>query len=110
MRRNLHCERDTRPDLGIEEAMKIRMFFIVIAALLLGNTVYAQLAEDFTPPRSNCCLANTAKTLADQLQDWNQLGRYHQANQQLKKQPADPKRLVFMGDSIKVLWRVGEIF
>jgi hypothetical protein len=80
--------------------MKTRMLFIVIAGLLFGDTVYAQLAEDFNPPRSNCCLANTAKTLADQLQDWNQVGRYHQANQQLKKQPADPKRVVFMGDSI----------
>ena len=50
------------------------------------------------------------KSLADQLQDWNQLGRYHQANQQLKKQPADPKRVVFMGDSITDLWRLDEYF
>ena len=90
--------------------MKIRMLFIVTAGLLFGQTVYAQLAEDFNPPRANCCLANTAKSLADQLQDWNQLGRYHQANQQLKKQPTDPKRVVFMGDSITDLWRLEEYF
>ena len=43
--------------------MKIRMLFIVIGALLFGDTLYAQLAEDFNPPRANCCLANTAKSL-----------------------------------------------
>ena len=90
--------------------MKPPMFFAVILVVLLGRTANAQLAEDFTPPRSNCCLANTAKTLADQLQDWNQLGRYHQANQQLKRQAADPKRVVFMGDSITDLWRLEEYF
>jgi len=91
--------------------MKIRILIIPIAALLLGSTAgYAQLAEEFAPPRANCCLANTAKGLADQLQDWNQLGRYHQANQQLKRQPADPKRVVFMGDSITDLWRLEEYF
>jgi lysophospholipase L1-like esterase len=81
-----------------------------IIVLLLSGTGHAQLAEQFGPPRSNCCLANTAKSLADQLQDWNQLGRYHQANQQLKNQPADPKRVVFMGDSITDLWRLDEHF
>jgi len=86
------------------------MLFAIIAGLLFGTTSSAQLTEDFNPPRSNCCLANTAKSLADQLQDWNQLGRYYQANQQLKKQPADPKRVVFMGDSITDLWRLEEYF
>jgi lysophospholipase L1-like esterase len=91
--------------------MKTRIFILPIAALLLSSiAAYAQVAAEFNPPRSNCCLANTAKTLADQLQDWNQLGRYHQANQQLKKQPPDPKRVVFMGDSITDLWRLEEYF
>ena len=88
--------------------MKIRILFLVIAGLRFGSALYAQVTEDFNPPRANCCLANTAKSLADQLQDWNQLGRYHQANQQLKKQPIDPKRVVFMGDSITDLWRLEE--
>ena len=90
--------------------MKIQTVLTVLAPLLFGSNMYAQLAEDFNPPRANCCLANTAKSLADQLQDWNQLGRYHQANQQLKKQPADAKRVVFMGDSITDLWRLDEYF
>jgi acyl-CoA thioesterase-1 len=87
---------------------------IVVIGLLalpaLAPTANAQLADEFSPPRSNCCLATTAKSLADQLQDWNQLGRYHLANQQLKSQPADPKRVVFMGDSITDIWRLDEYF
>jgi lysophospholipase L1-like esterase len=91
--------------------MKTRILITTVAALLFSNiAAYAQLAGEFNPPRSNCCLANTAKGLADQLQDWNQLGRYHQANEQLKKQPPDPKRVVFMGDSITDLWRLEEFF
>src|SRR2546425_10631736 len=87
---------------------KYRLLLPLLFGLL--RTANAQLVDDFNPPRSNCCLANTAKGLADQLQDWNQLGRYHQANEQLKKQPADPKRVVFMGDSITDLWRLEEYF
>src|SRR5436853_1507132 len=80
--------------------MKTRIFIMPIAALLFSSiAAYAQLSGEFNPPRSNCCLANTAKSLADQLQDWNQLGRYYQANEQLKKQPPEPKRVVFMGRS-----------
>ena len=91
--------------------MKARIFIMLLAALLLsGIAADAQLAGEFNPPRSNCCLANTAKGLADQLQDWNQLGRYHPANEDLKKRPADPKRVVFMGDSITDLWRLEEYF
>ena len=91
--------------------MKTRIFIMPIAALLFGSiAAHAQLSGDFNPPRSNCCLANTAKSLADQLQDWNQLGRYYPANEQLKKQPPEPKRVVFMGDSITDLWRLEEYF
>ncbi|HSR06719.1 MAG TPA: hypothetical protein VLM42_06185, partial [Bryobacteraceae bacterium] len=71
---------------------------ILISALIMPSSVFvgsakAQLADEFIPPRANCCLATFAKGLADQLQDWNQLGRYHRANEELKQQPADPKRV-----------------
>ena len=82
----------------------------LLALSALAPTANAQLVDEFSPPRSNCCLATTAKSLADQLQDWNQLGRYHQANQQLKNQPADPKRVVFIGDSITDFWRLDDYF
>jgi len=83
---------------------------LVIVPFLSLDGASAQLAGDFSPPRSNCCLLNAAKSLADQLQDWNQLGRYHQANQELKKQPADPGRVVFLGDSITDFWKLDEYF
>ncbi|MGD0131783.1 MAG: SGNH/GDSL hydrolase family protein [Bryobacteraceae bacterium] len=82
----------------------------MIVPFLSLDGANAQLAGDFSPPPSNCCLLNAAKSLADQLQDWNQLGRYHEANQELKKQPADPGRVVFLGDSITDFWKLDEYF
>jgi lysophospholipase L1-like esterase len=86
------------------------IFFLSIGALLISSGAKGQLADEFNPPRANCCLLNSAKGLADQLQDWNQLGRYHQANEELKKLPAEPKRVVFMGDSITDFWRLDQYF
>ena len=83
---------------------------LVLGAMLSGAPAHAQLAEEFNPPRANCCLVNTARGLADQLQDWNQLGRYHSANQQLKKQAVPANRVVFMGDSITDLWNLEQYF
>jgi len=80
------------------------------AALLVAQIAPAQLVDEFNAPPANCCLASTAKALADQLQDWNQLGRYYAANRDLKTQPVDPKRVVFMGDSITDGWRLEEYF
>ncbi len=86
------------------------LFPLALAAFLSIDGANAQLANDFNPPRSNCCLVNSAKSLADQLEDWNQLSRYHQANQELKKQPADSRRVVFLGDSITDFWKLDEHF
>ena len=87
-----------------------RLLPLSAAVLFCGVHAEAQLADEFNPPHANCCLVRSAKTLADQLQDWNQLGRYHQANEELQKQPADPKRVVFMGDSITDFWRLDQYF
>jgi len=38
------------------------------------------------------------------LRDWAQLGRYAAANEKVKQSPADPKRVVFLGDSITDFW------
>lgn len=78
--------------------------------LLVAIPAKAQLVEEFNPPKSNCCLAGMAKSLTDQLQDWNQLSRYHAANENLKKQPAEPNRVVFMGDSITDMWKLEQSF
>ena len=77
--------------------------------LLVAVPAKAQLVDEFNPQKSNCCLAGMAKSLADQLQDWNQLGRYHAADENLKKQPAEP-RVVFMGDSITDMWKLDQSF
>lgn len=83
---------------------------VVLASLLAVNPMRAQLSPSFDPPRSACCLAGTARTLADALQDWNQLGRYHAANLVLKAEPPNPRRVVFMGDSITDFWRLDQYF
>ena len=82
----------------------------VVMCLSSAEPASAQVVEEYNPPRANCCLLNTARSLADQLQDWNQLGRYHQANQQLKQQPVPAGRVVFMGDSITDGWNLAESF
>jgi len=87
--------------------MRIDILFL---AAVIAPAGYGQLVEDFNPPRANCCLASTAQTLANQLEDWNQLGRYHADNEKLKAQPADPQRVVFLGDSITDGWKLAQYF
>lgn len=89
--------------------LKAILAFVALS-MVLHFPARAQIATDFKPPRAGCCLAGTAQNLADQLKDWNQLGRYHAANEELKALPADPKRVVFMGDSITDGWALAEAF
>jgi len=84
------------------------IFFLGLASAVIPAG--AQVAEEFNPPRAACCLINNARALADQLQDWNQLSRYHRANQQLQSQAAPADRVVFMGDSITDFWNLSEYF
>ena len=81
----------------------------ILCAALAPAAAVGQLADTYNPPRSSCCLAMTAQTLADQLQDWNQLGRYHAEDELLAAQP-DPHRVVFLGDSITDLWKLPQFF
>src|SRR5262245_21438172 len=90
--------------------MKCIRFLPMTAILFVAEIAQAQLADEFNAPPANCCLLNNAKQLADQLQDWNQIGRYNSANRELTKMAADPKRVVFMGDSITDGWRLDEYF
>ena len=81
------------------------------AVLLSVRVTHAQLADTYSLPRpANCCLLNTATMLAEQLQDWNQLGRYHDANNELMKRPVEPGRVIFIGDSITDGYRLEEAF
>jgi lysophospholipase L1-like esterase len=90
--------------------MRRSSLFVISTVLLASAPAQAQLVDEFNPPRANCCLPGVAKTLADQLQDWNQLGQFHAANLELRKQPADPLRVVFMGDSITIGWNLAAYF
>src|ERR1700681_4594153 len=83
---------------------------VIVSALLFTATVRGQLVEQFSPPRANCCLPAAAQSLADQLQDWNQLGSNYADNQGLKAAPVEPKRVVFLGDSITDAWKLAEYF
>ena len=83
---------------------------VLAMSLCAAGPASAQVVDDYNPPRANCCLLNNARALADQLQDWNQLGRYHQANEQLKQQPVPSGRVVFIGDSITDGWNLPESF
>jgi len=87
-----------------------RRSLIFFAALLLPSGAFGQLVEQFAPPRANCCLPAAAKALADQLQDWNQLGRYYADNQRLKQLPPEPGRVIFLGDSITDGWKLAQFF
>jgi lysophospholipase L1-like esterase len=90
--------------------MKPRFWLLLIALALCPDVARAQLVDEYKPPPGRCCIAGSAQTLADQLQDWNQLGRYHAANEQLLKQPVEAGRVVFMGDSITDGWRLDQTF
>jgi lysophospholipase L1-like esterase len=83
---------------------------LLFAVLLLPAAARCQLVEEYNPPKANCCLQFAARNLADQLQDWNQLGRYHADDERLKAQPADPRRVVFLGDSITDGWQLAQFF
>ena len=89
----------------------MRHLLPVICALLAGAvTAPCQLLEQFSPPKANCCLQFAAQALADQLQDWNQIGRYHADDERLKAQHPDPHRVIFLGDSITDGWKLDQYF
>lgn len=90
--------------------MRIRWPVLLTGVLLSPAAVSAQTVDDFKNPRTPCCLPASVQRLADQLGDWNQLGTFYAANEELKKQPVDPKRVVFMGDSITIGWRLDQSF
>jgi len=85
---------------------------LLLAACLIAapGSMVGQLVEEFHPPKAPCCLQGQAQRLADQLQDWNQLGRYDDDNRRLEAQPPQPGRVVFLGDSITEGWDLNRDF
>jgi lysophospholipase L1-like esterase len=90
--------------------MKHLVPLMVLAGVVLPASARAQLVPEYEPVRHACCQSLSILTLAEQLQDWNQLSRYHIENEELRKQPPDPRRVVFIGDSITDNWRLAESF
>jgi len=86
------------------------LLLAISVPLLLPVALCGQLLEQYNPPKANCCLRFAAQDLADQLQDWNQLGRYHDDDMQREAQPPDPHRVVFLGDSITDGWDLARFF
>lgn len=80
------------------------------AVPLVPISAGAQLVEEFHPAKAECCLQGAAQRLADQLADWNQLGRYHADDERLMAPPAEPNRVVFLGDSITDGWNLAQNF
>lgn len=93
--------------------MRLLSTFAVLLLLqffAFSANLCAQLVQEFNPPKAGCCLASSAERLAGELQDWNQLGRYHQDDLRLESQPAVPGRVVFLGDSITDIWNLEKFF
>lgn len=82
----------------------------ILAVSVVAAPARAQLVTEYEPVRHACCLSLTIRNLAEQLQDWNQLSRYYTENRELRKQPPDPRRVVFIGDSITDYWRLADSF
>lgn len=97
---------------ALEEIMNNLMKVIVglCLSLCLPLSVRAQLVQDFHPPQTQCCLLGAITHLADELQDWNQLGRYYQDDLRLEQAPPVQGRVVFMGDSITDGWNLAKYF
>jgi acyl-CoA thioesterase I len=95
---------------GPMRTLIFKRLFLFSGLVLLPLSAQGQLAEDFQPVKASCCLRWAAQNLADQLADWNQLGRYHADDERLKALPPEPGRVVFLGDSITDGWNLAKSF
>lgn len=90
--------------------MKYKILLLILFSLLFCTPAQSQLVDKFDQEDSSCCLPIFAQRLVNQMKDWNQLSRYVNENQELKKKPYDSMRVVFMGDSITDFWKLAEYF
>jgi lysophospholipase L1-like esterase len=81
-----------------------------LAVLCLAKGARGQVAETLDVPKANCCLQFAAQHLADEMQDWNQIGRYHADDEDLIRRAPDAHRVVFLGDSITDGWELAQFF
>ena len=89
--------------------IRIAVGFFLAAILSVGST-NGQLVPKPHQPKSDCWLQILAQHLADELQDWNQVGYYYEENRRILEGPAEPGRVVFIGDSITEGWNLRQYF
>jgi lysophospholipase L1-like esterase len=90
--------------------LSAKLSLFLLAGLLVPVCTGAQLVQEFHPPKADCCLQFLAQRLSDELQDWNQLGRYDDDDRRLEGQPQEKGRVVFLGDSITDGWKLAQYF
>jgi len=79
-------------------------------SIILPLSARGQFAVEFNSSGSPCCMPQVAAKLAEELQDWNQLGRYHTDDVRLERAPSVEGRVVFLGDSITDGWDLAKYF
>jgi len=79
-------------------------------SIILPLAARGQFAVEFNSSGAPCCMPQVAAKLATELQDWNQLGRYHADDVLLEKSPAVQGRVVFLGDSVTDAWDLAKFF
>jgi lysophospholipase L1-like esterase len=78
--------------------------------LCLPLVAHSQFTPEFNPPPAPCCMPMLMAHITEQLQDWNQLGRYHADDVRLENAAPVTGRVVFLGDSITDNWDVAKSF
>jgi lysophospholipase L1-like esterase len=91
--------------------MKKALMLVIFASGLTAETWAQQVPSPGTPRSAteNCAdLPSLQKKIDDmnnRLMDWPQLGRYREANKEVKAPAPGEARVVFMGDSITDIWQ-----
>lgn len=93
----------------MEKAM-VASLSIILCLVCLPRLALGQLVEELHQTKDGCCLQSAAQSLADQLQDWNQLSHYYEDDERLQTQPPQQGRVVFLGDSITAIWDLPRFF
>ena len=92
--------------------MRFRHFAFSICLFVLTATVFAQgQPQPVQPaPDSPEALKLRVEQMQRRMQDWPQLNRYKDANAKLAAPDKSEERVVFMGDSITDVWKLGDYF
>jgi lysophospholipase L1-like esterase len=88
--------------------MKFRCCTFITLLFAFALTAFAQTPAP--APDSPEALQKRIEQMQKRLQDWANLGRYHDANTKVEPPAKGENRVVFMGDSITDGWKLAEYF